>query len=128
VKAIDVGGVGGTSFAAIEALRAQDRGDAARAGLGQIFRDWGLPSAVAVVGSARSRLPIIATGGVRSGLDAAKALALGATVVGVGRSVECRLQERPRSMNGSASSPSRCGLRPSFPGSRVRGIFRSGPR
>ena len=85
VKAIDVGGVGGTSFAAIEALRAQDRGDAARAGLGQIFRDWGLPSAVAVVGSARSRLPIIATGGVRSGLDAAKALALGATVVGVGR-------------------------------------------
>jgi len=85
VKAIDVGGVGGTSFAAIEALRAQDRGDTARARLGQTFRDWGVPSAVAVVGSARSRLPIIATGGVRSGLDAAKALALGATVVGVGR-------------------------------------------
>ena len=85
VKAIDVGGVGGTSFAAIEALRAQDRGDTARARLGQTFRDWGVPSAVAVVGSARSRLPIIATGGVRSGLDAAKALALGATAVGVGR-------------------------------------------
>ena len=80
-----MGGVGGTSFAAIEALRAQDRGDTARARLGVVFRDWGVPSAVAVVGSARSGLPVIATGGVRSGLDAAKALALGATVVGVGR-------------------------------------------
>ena len=85
VKAIDVGGVGGTSFAAIEALRAQDRGDAPRARLGQVFRDWGVPSAVAVVGSAGAGLPVIATGGVRSGLDAAKALALGATAVGVGR-------------------------------------------
>ena len=73
VKAIDVGGVGGTSFAAIEALRAQDRGDTARARLGEVFRNWGVPSAVAIVGSARSWLPIIATGGVRSGLDAAKA-------------------------------------------------------
>jgi len=85
VKAIDVGGVGGTSFAAIEALRARDRGDVARARLGRVFRDWGVPSAVAVVGSARSGLPVIATGGVRSGLDAAKALALGASAVGVGR-------------------------------------------
>lgn len=85
VKAIDVGGVGGTSFAAIEALRAQDRGDTPRARLGQVFRDWGMPSAVAVAGSVRSGLPIIATGGVRSGLDAAKALALGAKAVGVGR-------------------------------------------
>ena len=85
VKAIDVGGVGGTSFAAIEGLRAGERGDALRMSLGERFRDWGLPTAVAVLGASASRLPIIATGGVRSGLDAAKALALGATAVGVGR-------------------------------------------
>lgn len=85
VRAIDVGGVGGTSFAAIEGLRARARGDDARDQLGQSFRDWGLPSAVAVAGCVRSGLPVIATGGVRSGLDAAKALALGATAVGVGR-------------------------------------------
>ncbi|HVR89315.1 MAG TPA: type 2 isopentenyl-diphosphate Delta-isomerase [Candidatus Limnocylindria bacterium] len=85
VRGIDVGGVGGTSFAAVEALRATARGDVARSQLGQTFRDWGVPSAVAVAGCARSGLPVIATGGVRSGLDAAKALALGATAVGVGR-------------------------------------------
>ena len=85
VKAIDVGGVGGTSFAAIEGLRAHERGDALRMSLGERFRDWGMPTAVAVVGASAARLPLIATGGVRSGLDAAKALALGATIVGVGR-------------------------------------------
>jgi len=85
VKAIDVGGVGGTSFAAIESLRAAARGDKQRMGLGERFRDWGVPTAVAVVGAAAAGLPVVATGGVRSGLDAAKALALGASVVGVGR-------------------------------------------
>lgn len=85
VRAIDVGGVGGTSFAAIEGLRAGGAGDGPRMSLGERFRDWGLPTAVAVVGASAARLPVIATGGVRSGLDAAKALALGATVVGVGR-------------------------------------------
>lgn len=85
VAAIDVGGVGGTSFAAIEAMRAASAGDAQRMSLGERFRDWGIPTAIAVLGAAGARVPIIATGGVRSGLDAAKALALGATAVGVGR-------------------------------------------
>lgn len=85
VAALDVGGVGGTSFAAVEALRGAQRGDHRSQRLGELFRDWGLPTAVTLVEAGKSGLPLIATGGVRSGLDAAKALALGTTLVGVGR-------------------------------------------
>ncbi len=85
VSALDVGGVGGTSFAAVEAVRAEMHGDRRGAHLGVLFRDWGLPTAVSVVQAAGTGVPVIATGGVRSGLDAAKAIALGATLVGVAR-------------------------------------------
>jgi isopentenyl-diphosphate delta-isomerase len=84
-RALDVGGFGGTSFAAIETARAEARGDRRRVALGLVYRDWGIPTAVSVVAAGASGLPIIATGGVRTGLDAAKALALGATLVGIGR-------------------------------------------
>jgi isopentenyl-diphosphate delta-isomerase len=85
VAAIDVGGLGGTSFAAIEAARAEERGDARRAALGEALRDWGIPTAASVLSAAGSGVPLIATGGIRGGLDAAKALAIGATLVGVAR-------------------------------------------
>jgi isopentenyl-diphosphate delta-isomerase len=83
--ALDVGGSGGTSFAAVEARRASERGDERGVRIGRVFADWGLPTAVSVVGAAGAGLPVVATGGIRSGLDAAKALALGAMVVGVAR-------------------------------------------
>jgi isopentenyl-diphosphate delta-isomerase len=85
VAALDVGGVGGTSFAAVEGLRAEAQGDEQGRRLGELLRDWGIPTAVAIVGATAAGLPIVATGGVRTGLDAAKALALGATVVGIAR-------------------------------------------
>lgn len=85
VAALDVGGVGGTSFAAIEGMRAAARGEARGRQMGELLRDWGLPTAVSVVAATATGLPIVATGGVRSGLDAAKALAIGATLVGVAR-------------------------------------------
>jgi len=81
--AIDVGGAGGTSFAAVEARRADAVGDHRGRRLGETFRDWGVPTAASILAARAAGLPIIATGGVRSGLDAAKALALGATLVGV---------------------------------------------
>ena len=86
VSAIDVGGAGGSSMAAMETFRAESRGDARTAGIGALFRDWGIPTPIAVVEATEGApgLPIISTGGVRSGLDAARALALGATLVGMG--------------------------------------------
>ncbi len=84
-QALDVGGLGGTSFAAVEALRARARGDRRGDRLGRVYRDWGIPTAVSVVAAVETGLPVIATGGVRSGLDAARALALGARMVGVAR-------------------------------------------
>jgi isopentenyl-diphosphate delta-isomerase len=83
--ALDVGGLGGTSFAAVEARRAELNGDMRGRRLGEVYRDWGIPTAVSVVAAAPTGLPVIATGGVRTGLDAAKAIALGATLVGVAR-------------------------------------------
>jgi isopentenyl-diphosphate Delta-isomerase len=85
VAALDVGGAGGTNFAAIERRRAARQGDARGEGLGETLHDWGIPTAASVVCAAPAGVPVIATGGVRSGLDAAKALALGAHAVGVGR-------------------------------------------
>ncbi|MCX8204112.1 MAG: type 2 isopentenyl-diphosphate Delta-isomerase [Candidatus Nezhaarchaeota archaeon] len=83
-SAIDVAGVGGTSWAAIEAYRALSRGDEKSYQLGMAFRDWGIPTAASIVEARLStRLPIIGSGGVRSGIDAAKAIALGADLVGM---------------------------------------------
>ncbi len=86
VAAIDVGGAGGSSMAAMEVQRAQARGDTRTATIGALFRDWGIATPISVVETRQAApdLPIIATGGVRSGLDAARALALGATLVGMG--------------------------------------------
>jgi isopentenyl-diphosphate delta-isomerase len=84
VRALDVGGSGGTSFAAIEASRAAASGDVVRAATGLAFAGWGIPTAVSV-GLCADVLPVIAVGGVRNGLDAARAMSLGAVAVGVGR-------------------------------------------
>jgi isopentenyl-diphosphate delta-isomerase len=85
VAALDVGGVGGTSFAAVEGLRAEAQGHASGQRLGELLRDWGIPTPVALVGALSTGLPVIATGGIRGGLDATRALALGARMVGVAR-------------------------------------------
>jgi len=86
IAGVDVGGMSGTSFAAIEHYRAKMINDALHERGGMTFWDWGIPTPISIldVGAATSwKLPIIATGGIRNGLDAAKALALGADCAGV---------------------------------------------
>lgn len=82
VAAVDVAGAGGTSWSEVERHRL---GGSARAQVAAAFADWGLSTADAVR-EARRAAPdtcIFASGGVRSGMDAAKALALGADLVGI---------------------------------------------
>jgi isopentenyl-diphosphate delta-isomerase len=82
VAGIDVAGAGGTSWSQVEMHRAADE-DAAR--LAGAFVGWGLPTADAVV-EVRAALPdlhLTASGGIRSGLDVAKCIALGADLVGM---------------------------------------------
>lgn len=81
VSVLDVAGAGGTNWAAVEAERAQS--PRARA-VADAFRGWGIPTAEALrqVSAACPQAVIIASGGIRDGVDAAKALALGAALVG----------------------------------------------
>ena len=83
VAAIDVAGAGGTSWSEVEYHRAPD---AHWRRLARAFADWGIPTAVSLqwvrkaIGDA---VPVFASGGIRTGIDAVKALALGADLVGM---------------------------------------------
>jgi isopentenyl-diphosphate Delta-isomerase len=84
VRAIDVGGLGGTSFSAVEHYRARKDSASLKERLGATFWNWGIPTPASIV-LANVGLPLIATGGVRSGLDAAKGIALGASAAGMAK-------------------------------------------
>jgi isopentenyl-diphosphate delta-isomerase len=81
VETVDVSGAGGTSWVAVEAERAAANSSASA--LGNELREWGIPTAVSVVACVRAGHTVIASGGMRSGFDVARALALGARVGGM---------------------------------------------
>jgi len=88
VKGIDVSGAGGTSFAAVEYHRTKRKAESFQRRLGDVFWDWGIPTAVSIVEVSQTvKIPIIASGGVRDGVDMAKALALGASLTSISRPV-----------------------------------------
>jgi len=74
VSAIDVGGLGGTSWVLIDSIRSGI--DATN------FKTWGIPTAASII-EAQVGLPVISTGGIRSGIHMAKAIALGAELCGI---------------------------------------------
>lgn len=81
VAAIDVAGSGGTSWAQVEAERAED---VRLKAVASAFRDWGIPTARAILDVRRAcpAATVIASGGIRDGIDVARAIRLGADVVG----------------------------------------------
>ncbi len=84
IRHVDVSGAGGTSWVAVETQRAS----AERRGLGETFWEWGIPTAASVSLAAPLGFDtLMATGGVSSGLDVAKAIALGADAGGIARPV-----------------------------------------
>jgi isopentenyl-diphosphate delta-isomerase len=86
VAVIDVGGAGGTNWALIERIRALEKGFLENAAIGKVFLEWGIPTAAATMEAYTStKIPIISSGGIRSGLDVAKALAIGASMAGIAR-------------------------------------------
>ncbi|MEM2586788.1 MAG: type 2 isopentenyl-diphosphate Delta-isomerase [Candidatus Bathyarchaeia archaeon] len=88
VACIDVAGAGGTSWAAVEYYRAVEQGIAFSRDLGLMLWDWGIPTVISLIEVTRSTsLPVIASGGVRSSLDIAKSIALGASLAGIARPV-----------------------------------------
>ncbi len=97
VRHVDVSGAGGTSWVAVETKRAAAATDEDARALGEALWDWGIPTAASVAEVAGVGFEtVIATGGVTSGLEVAKAIALGATAAGVARPVLRALREGGR--------------------------------
>ncbi len=79
----DVGGAGGTSFAAIESIRDNFSYEVFSRKIADTFRNWGIPTPVSIMNVRKvSKKLIIATGGLRSGVDIAKSIVLGADIGG----------------------------------------------
>jgi isopentenyl-diphosphate delta-isomerase len=88
VEHVDVSGAGGTSWVGVETRRATAAGDVAARALGEALWDWGIPTAASVALLRPLGFhTVVATGGIASGLDVARSLALGATVAGIARPV-----------------------------------------
>ena len=87
IQGIDIAGMGGTSFAAVELHRAMEAGDNVRSNIGDTFLDWGIPAPVSLVEAGCSGLPLIASGGILDGIHVASAIAMGASCAGMANAI-----------------------------------------
>jgi isopentenyl-diphosphate delta-isomerase len=83
IQGVDISGMGGTSFSAVEFYRALDSDDRVRSCIGDSFFDWGIPAPASLAQCKGCNLPIIASGGVLDGIHVASSIAMGATAAGV---------------------------------------------
>jgi len=81
IEYVDVGGAGGTSWAAIESFRHED--DYEMAEVAKAFWDWGIPTIISTTIAAKMGFRVISSGGIRTGIDIAKAIACGAGMTGI---------------------------------------------
>lgn len=79
VSHVDTSGAGGTTWIGVEAMRAP----ADQQTLGDLYWDWGVPTAASIVYAKRRGMTVVGSGGLRSGYDAARAIALGADIAGM---------------------------------------------
>lgn len=87
INYIDVGGYGGTNFAIIEGIRAKNIKNIEKLELSKKFSFWGIPTAISILEakSVGGDFEIIASGGIRSGIEVAKSIVLGSCCAGVAR-------------------------------------------
>nr|BAN37673.1 isopentenyl-diphosphate delta-isomerase, putative [Entamoeba histolytica] len=83
MKAVDIAGIGGTSFAGVECLRAKEKKQYQQNRLGQLLWDFGVPTAMSIWEAPQCSLPIIASGGIRNGLEIVKSMTLGASLASI---------------------------------------------
>ncbi|MEM4220347.1 MAG: type 2 isopentenyl-diphosphate Delta-isomerase, partial [Candidatus Caldarchaeum sp.] len=86
VDAFDVAGSGGTNWTLIEMIRSEASQSTEKKSLAEVYLEWGIPTAAALIESVSvTSKPVIASGGLRTGLDSAKCIALGASMTGLAR-------------------------------------------
>jgi isopentenyl-diphosphate delta-isomerase len=86
ILGMDIAGMGGTSFSAVELYRAMADNDMIRTNMGESFLDWGIPAPVSLL-EANNGLPLIASGGILDGIHAASSIAMGACCAGAANAV-----------------------------------------
>lgn len=88
VSALQIDGAGGTSWAAVEYYRALLKKEREKAAIAKCFWDWGIPTAISLLEVTNTTsLPVIAGGGIRSGIDVAKSISIGASLAAIARPV-----------------------------------------
>ncbi|MBN2094698.1 MAG: type 2 isopentenyl-diphosphate Delta-isomerase [Candidatus Aenigmarchaeota archaeon] len=87
VKAIDVSGTSGTNWVMVEYYRSKSVKSKRKMKIAETFRNWGIPAPICLTECRKTGLPLIASSGIRNGLDAAKALTVGASAVSIARPI-----------------------------------------